>query len=96
MSEESIRRRRLIAEVNRLQRYIDEESRQTIEAIRSGEVDAFVVGGEGHEKVFVLKSPDPPYRLIVPLPRSDKVLKRSPLLPTLAGNRLRRPSRQLS
>lgn len=65
MSEESIRRRHLTAEYNRLQRSVADESKQTVEAIRSGEVDAFVVGAEGQEKVYVLKSPDPPYRLIV-------------------------------
>lgn len=41
------------------------ESEETIEAIRSGEVDAFVVGREGREKVLLLHASDPPWRTIV-------------------------------
>ena len=42
-----------------------DESQETIEAIRSGEVDAFVVGRQGREKVLLLRASDPPWRLIV-------------------------------
>ncbi|HEY0789143.1 MAG TPA: PAS domain-containing sensor histidine kinase [Thermoanaerobaculia bacterium] len=44
---------------------IENEPEQTIDAIRRGEVDAFVVQEDGEDKIFVLKPGDPPYRLIV-------------------------------
>jgi len=42
-----------------------DEAQQTLDAIRGGEVDAFVVAGEGAEKVLVLSASDPPWRAIV-------------------------------
>jgi len=42
-----------------------EEAEQTLEAIRSGEVDALVVYGEEGEKVYTLKGADEPYRVFV-------------------------------
>ncbi|MFN2386762.1 MAG: PAS domain S-box protein [Thermoanaerobaculia bacterium] len=41
------------------------EPEATLAAIRSGEVDAFVVSERAGERVYALKSADPPYRLIV-------------------------------
>ena len=41
------------------------ESEETLEAIRSGEVDAVVVGEDEERRVFTLESADRPYRLLV-------------------------------
>jgi len=41
------------------------EAEETLNAIRSGEVDAIVVSGSGTEKVFSLTSAETPYRLLV-------------------------------
>lgn len=41
------------------------EAEQTLEAIRSGEVDAVVVGEAGCQQVFTLESADRPYRILV-------------------------------
>ena len=41
------------------------EPLETVNAIRSGEVDAFVVGAEGRERILVLSPAHPPWRLIV-------------------------------
>jgi len=42
-----------------------ELAEQTLEAIRSGEVDALLVAGPGGDKVFTLKAADKPYRLLI-------------------------------
>ena len=42
-----------------------EESEETIQAIRTGAVDAFLVEGPGGEKVYTLDSADRPYRMLV-------------------------------
>jgi PAS domain S-box-containing protein len=42
-----------------------EESEETIQAIRSGAVDAFLVEGPEGEKVYALESADRPYRVLV-------------------------------
>jgi PAS domain S-box-containing protein len=60
----SPRERQLIEEIEKLrQRLAEPES--TIEAIRQGEVDAFVVSGPAGEKVYTFHPADPPYRRIV-------------------------------
>ena len=41
------------------------EARETLRAIRSGEVDALVVNDEKGERIFTLKSADQPYRIMV-------------------------------
>jgi PAS domain S-box-containing protein len=41
------------------------EAYETIEAIRSGDVDSLVIGPPGQEKIYALASADRPYRLIV-------------------------------
>ena len=41
------------------------EARETLDAIRSGEVDALVVGHADDRRVFTLESADRPYRLLV-------------------------------
>jgi PAS domain S-box-containing protein len=38
---------------------------ETLEAIRSGEVDALVVGDEGQEQVYTLKGAEQPYRVLI-------------------------------
>ena len=61
----SPRERRLVVELQRLQALLDEPV-QTIEAIRSGQVDAFVVTDMNEDdRIFVLKSADHLYRLMV-------------------------------
>lgn len=41
------------------------EAEATLEAIRSGKVDAVVVGGEHGHQVYTLKSADEPYRILI-------------------------------
>ena len=42
-----------------------QEAEETLEAIRSGEVDALVVSGPSGEKVFTLEGAEHPYRVLV-------------------------------
>src|SRR5580658_4535185 len=42
-----------------------QETEETLEAIRSGEVDALVVSGPSGEKVFTLEGAEHPYRVLV-------------------------------
>src|SRR5262245_3319330 len=42
-----------------------EETEETIQAIRTGAVDAFLVEGPDGEKVYTLESADRPYRTLV-------------------------------
>ncbi|HEY8671462.1 MAG TPA: PAS domain-containing protein, partial [Terriglobales bacterium] len=42
-----------------------EELEETLRAIRSGEVDALVVSGEGEERIFTLQGAEHPYRVLV-------------------------------
>ncbi len=56
--------RDLAAELTELRAQL-REAQETIEAIRSGEVDSLVIGAPGHEQVFTLAAADRPYRLIV-------------------------------
>lgn len=51
-------------EIERLKSKL-EEPQQTLEAIRHGRVDAFVIEDEVRQRVYTLKDLDPPYRLIV-------------------------------
>jgi len=60
----SPRERELIARIEELRRRL-EEPEPTLAAIRDGEVDAFVVQERGSEKVYTIRSADPPYRRIV-------------------------------
>jgi PAS domain S-box-containing protein len=65
MSEaKATREHALLAEIERLKRRLAEPE-DTIAAIRSGEVDAFVVTEKLGEKVYVLRDAVPPYRLMV-------------------------------
>ncbi len=41
------------------------EARETLDAIRTGDVDALVLGSPGEERVFALAGADRPYRLLV-------------------------------
>src|SRR6478752_6711704 len=58
------RERELLAEIERLKSRLAEPE-DTIAAIRSGEVDAFVVTEKLGERVYVLRDTAPPYRLMV-------------------------------
>src|SRR6476661_1803907 len=58
------REQELLAEIERLKSRLAEPE-DTIAAIRSGEVDAFVVTEKLGERVYVLKDTAPPYRLMV-------------------------------
>jgi len=49
------------------------EAEDTLRALRSGEVDAFVVDGESGPQVFTLKSAAEPYRLLVEQMREGAV-----------------------
>ncbi len=42
-----------------------QEAEETLDAIRSGEVDALVVSGPAGEKVFTLSGAEHPYRVLV-------------------------------
>jgi two-component system nitrate/nitrite sensor histidine kinase NarX len=42
-----------------------EEAEDTLDAIRSGEVDALVVSGTGGEQIFTLKGAELPYRMLI-------------------------------
>jgi PAS domain S-box-containing protein len=53
----ALSRRELVARLS--------EAEETLRAIRSGEVDAIVVNGQGGEKVFTLKGADHTYRVFV-------------------------------
>jgi PAS domain S-box-containing protein len=53
----ALSRRELVARLS--------EAEETLRAIRSGEVDAIVVNGQGEEKVFTLKGADHTYRVFV-------------------------------
>ena len=54
----------LLAEIEEL-RFRLEEAEETLRAIGSGEVDAFVVSGPDGEQVFPLKGAEQPYRVLV-------------------------------
>ena len=58
------RERILLAEIEWLRNQLA-EPQATLSAIRSGEVDAFVISERTGERVYALQSGDPPYRLIV-------------------------------
>ena len=58
------RERLLRAEVEWLRSRM-KEPEATLDAIRSGEVDAFVVLENEEERVYTLRSPEPPFRLMV-------------------------------
>src|SRR5512143_26759 len=64
MSDEPIRPDLLIAEIEHLKNRLAEPE-ETLEAIRRGAVDAFVVSAPQGERVYALRRADPPYRLIV-------------------------------
>jgi len=57
-------RQELLTEIEEL-RFRLEEAEETLRAIGSGEVDAFVVSGRDGEQVFTLKGADEPYRVLV-------------------------------
>jgi len=56
--------REILLEFAELRAKLD-EAEQTLDAIRSGDVDALVVYGEHGERVYTLKGADEPYRIFV-------------------------------
>ena len=54
----------LLLEIDRLCEQLA-EAEETLRAIRSGEVDAFVLSGEKGEQVFTLKGAEQPYRILI-------------------------------
>jgi len=64
MSDRDMNIEKLIAENEELQARL-QEAQDTLEAIRSGEVDALVVSTAGGEQVYTLKSAEQPYRVFV-------------------------------
>src|SRR5690242_17900621 len=56
--------KKMDAELERLRQRLA-EAEETIEAIRSGEVDALVVGGADGEQIYTLRGADHPYRLLL-------------------------------
>jgi PAS domain S-box-containing protein len=64
MGDEPINPDLLIAEIEHLRSRLAEPE-ETLEAIRRGAVDAFVVSEPQGERVYALRRADPPYRLIV-------------------------------
>jgi PAS domain S-box-containing protein len=54
----------LLSEIERLRVRL-EEAEETLRAIGSGEVDAFVVSGANGEQIFTLKGAEHPYRVLV-------------------------------
>ena len=64
MSEQPKTNQQLVAESRDLLERL-REAEATLSAIRSGEVDALVVEGEGGLKVFALKDSDRPFRLLI-------------------------------
>ena len=57
-------KKQLVAENQDLRARL-EEAEETLRAIRSGEVDALVVSGQGGEQVYTLKGADRPYRELI-------------------------------
>ena len=51
-----------------------EEARETLDAIRNGEVDAVVVGGPNERRVYTLETADRPYRVLVEQIREGAVI----------------------
>ena len=64
MTTENRSRDELLAEIEDLRLRL-EEAEETLRAIGSGEVDAFVVSGPEGEQVFTLKGAEHPYRVLV-------------------------------
>lgn len=58
------RQEQLAAEVEELRARL-QEAEETLSAIRSGEVDAFVVTEQRGERVYTLRNPDRPWRLMI-------------------------------
>ncbi|MGZ5000959.1 MAG: EAL domain-containing protein [Methylomonas sp.] len=63
-ADELLSRQELLKEVQGLQTRL-EEAQETLDAIRSGQVDALVVLGPKGEQVYTLKGAEEPYRLMV-------------------------------
>jgi len=64
MNVDSASAKQLILEFRELRARL-EEAEQTLDAIRSGDVDALVVSSDEGEKVYTLKGADEPYRIFV-------------------------------
>ncbi|CAG0957932.1 MAG: PAS domain S-box protein [Candidatus Methanoperedens sp.] len=64
MQKKDRSREELALEVEKLRAQLA-EAEETLRAIRSGEVDAFVLSGEKGEQVFTLKGAEHPYRILI-------------------------------
>lgn len=64
IDQETITKEELIDRIEELEARL-QEAEDTLEAIRSGGVDALVVQGDRGEQVFALKSAERPYRVLV-------------------------------
>ena len=64
MQKKDRSREELQLEVEKLRAQLA-EAEETLRAIRSGEVDAFVLSGEKGEQVFTLKGAEQPYRILI-------------------------------
>jgi PAS domain S-box-containing protein len=64
MEPEKSREQLLLAEIESLRSRLTEPE-ATLSAIRSGEVDAFVVSEQAGDRVYALRSADPPFRVMV-------------------------------
>ena len=64
MQKKDRSREELLLEVEKLRAQLA-EAEETLRAIRSGEVDAFVLCGEKGEQVFTLKGAEQPYRILI-------------------------------
>lgn len=54
----------LLAKINQLQLQLD-EANETLEAIRTGQVDAFVISGQNGRELYTLKTADHAYRAFI-------------------------------
>jgi PAS domain S-box-containing protein len=64
MEPEKSREQLLLAEIESLRSRLTEPE-ATLSAIRSGEVDAFVVSEQAGDRVYALRNADPPFRVMV-------------------------------
>jgi len=64
MTKADSSRKELLVEMENLRTRLS-EAEETLRAIGSGEVDAFVVSGPGGDQVFTLKGAEHPYRVLV-------------------------------
>ena len=87
MATKKISREELMVEIESLRSRL-EESEETLRAIGSGEVDAFVVSGTDGMRVFTLKGAEQPYRILVETMNEGAAILREDGVILYANNRL--------